>query len=445
MFPRPLVKNLRGCLSPIIINLLGWETADKVISLILFIMTASNIIQRPIYLDRIFRQLNRGMMLVLVGQRRVGKSFILRSLVDKLNRDNPSANVLYIDKDFDSYSFISTGEELYSFAIEKLPVEEENYLLIDEVQDIEGYEKALRSLYAEQRCQIIVTGSNAYLFSSEIATKFSGRYIEIPIRSLGYEEFLTFHGLPDTQESLLKYLQFGGLPGLISYKFDELAEIKAYVQGVYNTIVLKDIVAREKIRNIRFLENLINFMADNTGQLISVNSIVKYLKSQGPKVTNDSVSKYVKATCNALIVDSVPRYDIHGRRLFELIDKYYFADHGMRNCISNELPNVYGSIEKILESVVRHHLLIQNFEVYVGVLPSGEIDFVAKRGEETIYIQVAYKLTGEETKAREFGNLRAINDDYPKIVVTMEDLTGSLKEYPGIRHIHLREFLTMNL
>ena len=401
------------------------------------------IIERPIYLDRIIRQLNRGMMLVLVGQRRVGKSFMLKSVAEWLYQNKPDANVLFIDKDFNSFDFIKTADDLYSLAVDKLPVGGENYLLIDEVQDIEGYETALRSLYAEDRCQIIVTGSNAYMFSSEIATKFSGRYIEIPIRSLGYEEFLVFHNIPDSHEALLNYLRFGGMPGLANYHFEEVAEIKAYLQGVYNTVVLKDIVAREQIRNFKFLENLIYFLADNAGQLVSVNSIAKYLKSQGSKVTNDIVSKYIKSTCNALIVDSLSRYDIHGKRIFELIEKYYFSDHGIRNCIVNEMPNVFGSIEKVLENVVRHHLLIQNFDIYVGVLPSGEIDFVAKKGEQVLYFQVAYKLSGVDTIKREFGNLQAIGDDYPKYVVTMEDITGPLKEYPGIQHIHLRDFLKM--
>lgn len=399
------------------------------------------IIERPIYIDRITRQLNRGMMLVLVGQRRVGKSFLLKYLADWLVKNKPGANVLFIDKDFDRYNFIKNADDLYAHAIEQLPEGENNYLLIDEVQDIEGYEIALRSLYAEDRCQIIVTGSNAYIFSSEIATKFSGRYIEIPVRSLGYKEFLTFHNLPDSHESLIKYLQFGGMPGLANYQFDEIPEIKAYLQGVYNTIVLKDIVTRENIRNFKFLENLISFLADNAGQLVSVNSITKYLKAQGSKVTNDVATKYIKAITNALIVDSVSRYDIHGKRIFELIEKYYFSDHGLRNSIINEMPDVFGSIEKIMENTVRHHLLVQQFEVYVGVIPSGEVDFVAKRGNEVVYFQVAYKLSGEETIKREFGNLKSIKDDYPKYVVTMEDITGPLKEYPGIHHIHLRDFL----
>lgn len=401
------------------------------------------IIERPIYIDRIIRQLNRGMILVLVGQRRVGKSFILKTIANWLSGNRSDANVLFIDKDFDSFNFIKTSEDLYAHAVANLPAGGDNYLLIDEVQDIENYEIALRSLYAEARCQIIVTGSNAYMFSSEIATKFSGRYIEIPIRSLGYEEFLTFHNLSDNQESLIKYLQFGGMPGLVNYKFDEVPEIKAYLQGVYNTIVLKDIVAREDIRNFKFLEILILFLADNAGQLVSVNSIVKYLKSQGTRVTNDSTTKYITSISNALIVDPMPRYDIHGKRIFELIEKYYFSDHGLRNCIANEMPEVFGSIEKIIENVVRNHLLIQNYEIYVGVLPSGEIDFVAKKGSTTLYFQVAYKLAGPETIRREFGNLQAIKDDYPKYVITMEDITGPLKDYPGINHIHLREFLKM--
>lgn len=399
------------------------------------------IIDRPIYIERILRQLNRGMMLILVGQRRVGKSFLLKLLYDRLKANRPEANILFIDKDFGKYKFINSSDDLYSHALEMLPEGGDNYLLIDEVQDIENYEVALRSLYAEERCQIIVTGSNAYMFSTEIATKFSGRYIEIPVRSLGYKEFLEFHQLDDSNDTLVKYLQFGGMPGLSVYRFDEVPDIMAYLQGVINTIILKDIAARANIRNYKFLENLIHFLADNTGQLVSVNSIVKYLKSQGSKVSNDVTTKYIKAISDALIVDAVARYDIHGRRLFELIEKYYFSDHGLRNCIINEMPDIFGSIEKIMESVVRHHLLIRQFEVYVGVLPSGEIDFVAKRGEKMMYIQVAYRLSSEETIKREFGNLQKIDDNYPKYVVTMEDITGPLKAYPGIHHLHLRDFL----
>lgn len=402
------------------------------------------IIERPIYINRIIRQLNRGMILVLVGQRRVGKSFILKTIEKWLPQNRPGCNVLFIDKEFDSFKFIRTAEDLYSYAVERLPDGEENYLLIDEVQDIKDYETALRSLYAEDRCQIVVTGSNAYLFSSEIATKFSGRYIEIPIRSLGYEEFLIFHNLTDSHEAVLNYLRYGGMPGLVNYHFDEVPEIKAYLQGVCDTVILKDIVAREQIRNFRFLEKLVQFLADNTGQLVSVNSIAKYLKSQGINVANESVSKYIKSICNALIVDSISRYDIHGKRIFEMIEKYYFSDHGIRNVIANEMPDVFGSIERVLESVVRHHLLIQGFNVFVGVLSTGEIDFIAKKGEQVIYFQVAYRLAGENTIRREFGNLYAINDNYPKYVVTMEDIVGPLKEYPGIRHIHLRDFLKMD-
>lgn len=399
------------------------------------------IIERPIYIDRITRQLNRGMILVLVGQRRVGKSYLLKSVADWLLHNKPHANVLFIDKDFNSFNHIKTADELYTEATGNLHANEENYLLIDEVQDIEGYEIALRSLYAENRCQIIVTGSNAYMFSSEIATKFSGRYIEIPVRSLGYKEFLTFHNLPDSNDSLISYLRFGGMPGLINYTFEEVPEIKEYLQGVCNTVILKDIVAREQIRNFKFLENMLRFLADNVGQLVSVNSIVKYLKSQGSKITNDIATKYIRFINNAFIIETLPRYDIHGKRIFELIEKYYFSDHGIRACILNEIPEIFGSIEKIMENVVRHHLVMQNFDVYVGVLPTGEIDFVAKKDNQVLYFQVAYKLSSAETIKREFGNLMDIDDNYPKYVVTMEDFPGPLKDYPGIKHIHLREFL----
>lgn len=403
------------------------------------------IIERPLYINRITEQLNRGMILVLVGQRRVGKSFILRQLSDRISEMDAQSNVIFIDKDFDSFNSIKNADDLYRFVSEKLSTSHNNYLLIDEVQDITGYETALRSLYAEDKCQIVVTGSNAYVFSSEIATKFSGRYIEIPIHSLDYPEFLNFFDLPDNNQSLLLYLQFGGMPGLVNYRFDEMPQIKAYLQGIYNTVVLKDIVAREEIRNVNFLDNLIQFLADNTGQLTSVNNIVKYLKAQGSRIANDTIEKYIRSIEGALITDSVSRYDIHGKRIFQSIKKYYFSDHGLRNFISSEMPSIYNGIAKILENAVYHHLIVRHFEVYVGVIPSGEIDFIARKGESTIYVQVAYRLSSDEAIEREFGNLTAIDDNYPKYVVTMEDITGPMKAYPGIIHIHLRDFLTMEL
>lgn len=397
------------------------------------------IIVRKIYLEHIITHLNKGMMIILVGQRRVGKSFMLRQVCQWLQDNRPKANIVYINKELREFSRLTNAEELYDYVDPMLADGSENYLLIDEVQDIEKYENALRSFHAEDRCQIIATGCNAYIFSSELSTRLAGRYIEIPIYSLGYSEFLEFHHLPDTDESLNDYLRVGGLPGLRMYDIREEISVRDYLQGVYNTIMMRDIISREQIRNVPFIENLSKFIADNDGKLISTNSIVKYMKSQGEKISEAVTSSYISYLCKALLITPVGRYDIHGKRLFEMIFKYYFADHGLRNYLSGF--DMRGSIEKVMENVVYLHLLIQGYKVNVGILRAGEVDFVATKGDKTIYVQVAYLLASDDTIDREFGNLAGIKDNYLKYVITMDPISGGLKKFPGIHHLHLREFL----
>ena len=398
-----------------------------------------DIIVRKTYLSHIISHLNRGMMIILVGQRRVGKSFMLRQVHNWLKENREDSTVIYINKELLDFDHITNARKLYDHVSPKFAEGGDNYLLIDEVQDIEGYEDALRSLQAEDRCQIIATGSNAYIFSSELSTRLGGRYVEIPIHSLSYREFLEFHRLEDTDESLNDYLRVGGLPGLRLYDIKDEINVRDYLQGVYNTIMMRDVISREQIRNVPFMENLSRFIADNDGKLISTSSIVRFMKSQGEKISDSVTSAYISHLCKALIIKPVVRYDIHGKKMFELIYKYYFADHGLRNYLCGF--NVRGSIEKIMENVVYLHLLAQGYNVNVGILRAGEIDFVATKDGKTIYVQVAYLLASDETISREFGNLANIRDNYPKYVVSMDPVSGELSEYPGIHHVHLREFL----
>ncbi len=398
-----------------------------------------NIIPRPKYLERIIARLNKGMILILIGQRRVGKSYILRLLHEWILANRKDASVAYINKELLDFSKITNSQELYDYAVEKLKPGGENYLLVDEVQDIEDYEVALRSLHAEERCQIVATGSNAYMFSSELSTRLAGRYMEIPVYSLDYKEFLVFHGLDDTDKALHDYLKVGGLPGLSHFDIHDDAQVRDYHQGVYNTIMMRDVVSREKIRNITFIENLAHYVADNIGKLTAVNNISKTMKAQGEAISDPLVATYLRYLVKALILCEVSRYDIHGKKLFEQIFKYYFSDHGLRNYLCGY--NLRGFIEKILENVVYNYLLMQGYEVNVGILRAGEVDFVATRGSNTMYVQVTYLLSHEETIKREFGNLAGIKDNYPKYVISMDPVTGQLLEYPGIEHLSLREFL----
>ncbi|MCH5226857.1 MAG: ATP-binding protein [Muribaculaceae bacterium] len=379
------------------------------------------------------------MMLILVGQRRVGKSYILLQMQDKLKTLYPDSNIIYINKEWHSYHEIETSSQLYEYVTGLLLPNQRNYLLIDEVQDIENYEVALRNLYAENRCQIIATGSNAKIFSSEISSKLSGRYIEIPIYPLSFREFLIFQNLEDSEDALIKFMRVGGLPGLSLFDINNEQQVTDYLQGVFSTVIMKDIILREKIRNVTFLENLITFISDNIGKLFSYKTVTNTMNSKGEKVSEMLTSSYIKYFKQALLLHPVLRYDIHGKKIFEQIHKFYFTDHGLRNLLAGF--NIRGSIEKIMENVIYNQLLISGYKVYVGQLRTTEIDFIAEKNGERLYIQSTYMLGSQTTIDREFGNLFAIPDRYPKIVVSMDSVTGEIPEYPGIRHISLREFL----
>lgn len=398
---------------------------------------------RPQYTEKIADLINRGMMLILVGQRRVGKSKVLELFKAWLNQNRPKANVVYINKEYQVFRDIATAEQLYDYAVARLPESGDNYLLIDEVQDIENYENALRSFHAENRCQVIATGSNAFIFSSELGTRLSGRYIEIKIYNLSYLEFLQFHNMKDSDEALMHYLIMGGLPGLLAFKPEEKSQINDYFEGVFNTIFVKDIVSREKIRNVTQLENVIRFVADNIGKPISITNIVRYITSKGEKISDETASNYLKYLRDAFLAIPIKRFDIHGKKLLESNNKHYFSDHGVRNYLCGS--DIRGSIEKIMENVVWNHLRRQGYDVSVGILRAGEIDFVATKADKRIYIQVTYLLASDDTIKREFGNLAAIKDNYPKLVVSLDPVRGGFSEYPGIEHVNLRDFLKSDL
>lgn len=396
------------------------------------------IIERQQYIEHILRYIGKGMIIALTGQRRVGKSYIIRQLVSEIESKSPDANIIYINKEKTKFDNIRNSDDLSRYLSGKLIDGGENYLLIDEVQDIDGFENVLRSLNADEECQIIVTGSNAKMLSSELSTYLGGRYIEIHIQSLSYREFLTFHNISDSDDSLQKYLGFGGLPHLYRLGLENDDMVWEYIQNIYNTIVLKDVVQREGLRNVTLFENLMSFVSDNVGQLVSATSLSKYLKSQRVDLTPLSAINYLKAASNAYIINKVSRYDIHGKRLLESNDKYYFEDLGLRNMLAG--PNRIGDIEKVIENAVYLHLKNLGYKISVGTLNKAEIDFVAEKGGATIYLQVAYLIADHQTMEREFGNLLKINDNYPKYVISMNPMSAP-QDYKGIQHLTLRNFL----
>lgn len=401
------------------------------------------LIPRPHYVNRIVKLIDKGVMLFLIGQRRVGKSYLLCLLREWLSENVENSNVVYINKEFEISNEIKNSHQLYSYALERFVEGCRNYLLIDEVQDIENYENALRSLHAENRCQIVATGSNAHVFSTELGTRLAGRYIEVQVYSLSYGEFLDFRGVSDSDASLLDYLRVGGLPGLIHFDISDQEQVMDYLSGIYNTVMLQDVIARESIRNVNFIKNLCVYTADNIGKIFSIRNIGNVMRSQGENVSVALTGSYMSFLRNAFLIREVPRFDIHGKKLFENICKYYFTDHGLRSYLSGF--DIRGSIEKVIENVIYLHLLRRGYEVSVGIMRAGEIDFVAAKSGSIIYVQATYLLASDQTIEREFGNLAAIKDNYPKYVVSMEPVVGTFKNYPGIKHIHLRDFLLSDI
>ena len=399
------------------------------------------ILVRQHYLDKIEKYLGKDIIIVLTGQRRVGKSYTLRMVRDLKAKDENN-NIIYIDKEKKAFDHIKTYQDLNTYIDAHYQVGKMNYILIDEIQEIEEFERTIRSYITEPDAEVIVTGSNAKMLSKELSTIIGGRYKEIYVQSLSYKEFLQFHNLPDGDESLTKYIQFGGLPGLVKMGLDE-DDAMEYQKDVLNTVLLKDVISRNNIRNISFLEKLTDFIADNIGKIISATSISKYMKSQGTNVSADTIIDYAQHLENAFIIHKVNRYDIHGRRLFESNDKFYFEDHGLRNAQADGTRE--GDIEKVLENIVYQHLISLGYKVNVGQLQAGEIDFVCtkKAGSKRIYIQVAYIIANNETREREFGNLHNINDNYPKYVVSMTPGV-TRNDDNGITHLHLRNFLMLD-
>ena len=398
-------------------------------------------ILRQRYLDNIERYLGKDTIIILTGQRRIGKSCILRLFRDKISKSR-DANVIFIDKEKHEFDDIKTYKDLNTYIDARRNKTKTNYILVDEIQDIEGFEKSVRSYYEEPDIEIVVTGSNSKMLSSDLSTLIGGRYKEIYIQALSYEEFMLFHNLPDSDETLAKYIHFGGLPGLLKMGLEE-QDAREYQMDVYHTVLLKDVIMRNNIRNVPFLENLVRFLADNTGKIISANSIAKYMKSQGDNITSTVVINYIKYLCDAYILHRVNRYDIHGKKLFESNDKYYFEDNGIRNALAGGSRE--GDIEKVIENIIYNHLIRLGYDVTVGQLQAGEIDFVCTKPEgQRIYVQASYIIADESTRKREFGNLRAINDNYPKYVISMTPLV-SRQDSEGITHLYLRRFLTEGL
>lgn len=395
----------------------------------------TNIKNRTIYLSRIKPFINKPIIKVLTGQRRVGKSFLLFQLMELIKKEEINAHILYINKEDMTFDFIHSAVELNEYILSQVKVDQRNYIFIDEIQDITDFEKALRSLLLDENNDIYITGSNAKMLSGELGTFLSGRYIEFPVYSLSYTEFLDFHNLENSTKSYELFARYGGMPYLINLELtDNVAN--EYLKSIYSTIVFRDVVSRYKLRDTDFLEKLILFLSQNIGSLFAAKNISDYLKSQQSTVSVNQVQSYTAYLANAFLIHRVERYDLIGKKIFSTGEKYYFENLGIRNIISGYKIADKG---KVLENIVYNHLLYKGYNVKVGKLNIEEIDFICEKNAEKIYVQAALRLENEKTIQREFGNLLKIQDNYPKIVVSEDNFTGNT--YEGITHLNIRDFL----
>lgn len=395
-------------------------------------------IERPLYIDRIKPYIGKSLIKVITGQRRVGKSCMLMQVRDLIMEKDPGTHIIFINKEQHEFAPITDHVTLLEYVGLHSKGKGKVALFIDEIQEIDSFEVALRDLSTRKKFDIYCTGSNARLLSGELATLLAGRYIEIRVYGLSYSEYLMFRDAADSSDSFRTYLREGGLPYLIHLGTD-INVVNEYLSTIYSTILLKDVVARYNVRNVKFLESLVLFLADNTGSIVSAKKISEYLKSQNINISTQVVIDYIGYLESSFIINRVRRTGIRGKRLFEIGEKYFFGDTGIRNVIAGyNLADVH----KMLENIVFLHLRTAGYEVTVGSENGKEIDFIASRGGERIYVQVVYLLEKPETAQREFGNLLGISDNYPKYVVTMDELNET-SSYQGIQRMHVKDFCRM--
>ncbi|HNY15174.1 MAG TPA: ATP-binding protein [Bacteroidales bacterium] len=395
-------------------------------------------IERPLYTDRIKPYIGKNLIKVLTGQRRVGKSCLMMQIRDLIREKEPGTRIIFINKELHEFSMITDNVSLLEYVNRQNAGKGKVALFIDEIQDIDSFEKALRDLVTRKNFDIYCTGSNARLLSGELATLLSGRYIEIRVYGLSYPEYIMFRNIKDSADTFRTYLREGGLPFLIHMGSD-INVVNEYLNTIYNTILLKDVVARYNIRNVKFMENLVLFLAGSIGSIVSAKKISEYLKSQKINISTQVVIDYLGYLESSFMIHRVRRTGIIGKRVFEIGGKYFFGDTGIRNVIAGYNPT---DIHKILENVVFLHLRISGYDVTVGSEGGREVDFIASRGGERIYVQVAYLLEKPETAGREFGNLLEIRDNFPKYVVTMDELNETAS-YLGIQRMHVKDFCRM--
>ncbi len=396
-------------------------------------------IYRPMYVDRIMKYADAPFVKILTGVRRCGKSTILKMIINELKkRGVPEERILSYRFDSMEYEDM-TAKEMFTEIKGKLSPDEKTYIFLDEVQEIKHWEKTVNSLASDYNVDIYVTGSNSRLMSSEIATYLTGRYVAFRIFTLSFSEYIDFKKeistVSDTKSELAEYIRLGGFPATHLQKYTE-DEIYTIVRDIYNSTIFSDIVKRNQIRKVDQLERIVRFAFDNVGQTFSAKSISDYLKSEHRAIDNETVCSYLEKLESAYILHRCSRYDIQGKELLKTQEKFYLADTSFRHSI---LGYKSAAIAAMLENVVYLELCRRGYSVNVGKTSNGEIDFIAEKQGDKIYVQVTKEIKTEETEKREYDRLLEIRDNYPKYLLTTDNFAGG--NYEGIKTMHIADFL----
>ncbi|MCK9598237.1 MAG: ATP-binding protein [Sphaerochaeta sp.] len=399
------------------------------------------VLQRNQYLDQVKAFMHQDIIKVITGIRRCGKSMLLSLIRDELLQQGvPQSHLLMVNFESFQLEFEKTLKAVYAAvqALVKQAAGSKVYLLFDEIQELEHWERVINACQIDFNCDIYLTGSNAYLLSSELSTYLSGRYIEIPVYPFSFREvweYWVHKGTTSTKEQAFEqYLILGGMP-FIHQNVLSQENARVYLEDVFESVLVKDIVARNKVRDIETLRRILVYCVANSGRTFSASSIVKYLKNEHLSVSLDTLYRYIEYFKASCLVLPVNRFDIKGKEVLRFQQKLYLCDHGFRHVVFSSNMR---DIEFVLENLVLLHLLQYGYKVFVGQLDGREIDFVAQKGERLLYVQVCYLLAGEESREREFGNLEKIRDNFPKYVVSMDPIRQSRN---GIEHYHIIDFL----
>ena len=392
------------------------------------------LINREYYLNKLKKVIGTPDIKVITGVRRSGKSKLLEVFKNYVEGNIENSNIIHINFNIPTFEHLMEYHNLYEYVEKNYIENKQNFLLIDEVQMCEGFEKAINGFHALEKYDIYVTGSNAFLMSSDLATLFTGRTFEIKIFPFSFQEYLEYYDYKDIQEAFEKYTLEGGMSG--SYLYDTREEKYSYIANVYNTLIVRDIKQKYKIRNTDVIVNLNNFLMDNISNLTSINSITKTLNKNNVNITDKTINNYIDYLCNAFAFYKISRYDIRGKKYLSTQDKYYLSDHSFRYAILGTNNMDYG---RVYENIVAIELLRRGYELYVGVLYNKEIDFVAIKQNEKIYIQVSDDISNQETFKREAESLLKIQDAYPKKIIARTK--HDTYQYEGIEIVDIANWL----